>query len=149
MSEFADAADLTGTTLRGPENELLGTIVDVYPGAPGGAVTFAVVNVGMSGAETVFVPLADAALVGNDVTVPYGVDLVAAAPAIDTSSGLGQNDLQRLYEHYGVTANEVDEQDHDGRSEAVEQDHNHRPEVVEQDQDSSGLDNAWDDGDHD
>jgi len=103
MIDFDDAAGLPGKTLAGSDGEMLGTIDAVYADGPGGALTFATVHGGAFGAKTTFVPLTDAALVGDAVTVPYSIDLVETAPTIDTGGDLEPGEEQRLYQHYGVT----------------------------------------------
>lgn len=98
MMDFGYAAELPGKTLVGSAGERLGTIDSVL----GGAVSFAAVQVGESGAATSFVPLAGARLVGDSVTVPYSFELVKAAPRIEAAGKLERADEQRIYLHYGL-----------------------------------------------
>jgi uncharacterized protein (TIGR02271 family) len=102
MITLDQARTLQGKTLNGASGKL-GTIDTLYADRDGGEPTFATVHTGLFGAKTHFVPLADATLQGDTVTVPYDKDLVGSAPNIDPDSELSPEEEQRLYTHYGVT----------------------------------------------
>ena len=95
--------NLTGSTLIGADGEKLGTIDTLYTDIEDGTPTFATVNTGAFGATTSFVPLADATLTGDDVTVPYNKALVKEAPRVDPDAELTPQEEQRLYQHYNIT----------------------------------------------
>jgi len=97
------ARTLSGKTMMGAGGEKLGRIDTLYADREDGDPTFATVHTGMFGSKTHFVPLAEATLSGDTVTVPYDKDLVNAAPNIDPDSELSPQEEQRLYTHYGVT----------------------------------------------
>ncbi len=101
MITLDQARTLQGKTLHGAGGKL-GTIDTLYADRDGGEPTFATVHTGMFGAKTHFVPLADATLQGDTVTVPYDKELVSSAPNIDPDSELSPEEEQRLYSHYGV-----------------------------------------------
>jgi uncharacterized protein (TIGR02271 family) len=96
------ARTLSGKTMMGAGGEKLGTIDTLYADREDGDPTFATVHTGMFGSKTHFVPLAQATLSGDTVTVPYGKDLVGSAPNIDPDAELEPAEEQRLYQHYGV-----------------------------------------------
>ncbi|MCW2777812.1 MAG: uncharacterized protein JWN17_1537 [Frankiales bacterium] len=102
MITLDQARTLQGKTLHGAGGEKLGTIDTLYADRDGGEPTFATVHTGLFGSKTHFVPLADATLQGDTVTVPYGKDLVGQAPNIDTDADLSPQEEQRLYTHYGI-----------------------------------------------
>jgi len=102
MITLDQARTLSGKTLMGSGGEKLGTIDTLYADRDGGEPTFATVNTGLFGSKTHFVPLADATLQGDSVTVPYAKALVNDAPNIDKDSELSPEEEQRLYSHYGV-----------------------------------------------
>ena len=102
MITLDQARTLSGKTLMGSGGEKLGTIDTLYADRDGGEPTFATVHTGLFGSKTHFVPLADATLQGDTVTVPYAKSLVNDAPNIDKDSDLSPEEEQRLYSHYGV-----------------------------------------------
>jgi uncharacterized protein (TIGR02271 family) len=93
---------LTGRTLRSTEGETIGRVEALYVDRDGGEPTFATVNTGMFGSATSFVPLADATLQGDEITVPYNKNLVTEAPRVDNDGDLEPADESRLYSHYGI-----------------------------------------------
>jgi len=97
------ARTLQGKTLHGAGGDKLGKIDTLYADRDGGEPTFATVNTGAFGTKTSFVPLSEATMTGEDVTVPYGKDLVQSAPSIDPDAELEPAEEQRLYQHYGVS----------------------------------------------
>jgi len=96
------ARTLSGKTLMGSGGDKLGKIDTLYADRDGGEPTFATVQTGLFGSKTHFVPLNDATLSGDTVTVPYTKDLVSSAPNIDTDAELEPAEEERLYSHYGV-----------------------------------------------
>jgi len=104
------ARTLAGKTMMGAGGEKLGKIDTLYADREDGDPTFATVQTGAFGGKTHFVPLNQATLSGDSVTVPYGKDLVNSAPNIDPDAELEPAEEQRLYSHYGVggVGNEYD-----------------------------------------
>ena len=103
MISLDQARTLAGKVLHGKGGEKLGKIDTLYADRDGGEPTFATVHTGAFGTKTSFVPLNDADLSGDTVTVPYDKELVAAAPKIDPDSELEPAEEERLYAHYGVS----------------------------------------------
>lgn len=102
MISMDQARALQGKTLHGAGGEKLGKIDTLYADRDGGQPTFATVHTGAFGTKTSFVPLDDAAMDGEDVTVPYSKDLVHSAPQIDPDGEIEPAEEQRIYQHYGV-----------------------------------------------
>ena len=75
MITLDQARTLSGKTMMGAGGEKLGTIDTLYADREDGDPTFATVQTGAFGTKTHFVPLAQATLSGDTVTVPYGKDL--------------------------------------------------------------------------
>jgi uncharacterized protein (TIGR02271 family) len=99
MEEFRTIA---GRKLVGQDGEKIGKIDQLYADAEGGSPTFVTVETGLFGAKTTFVPVGDASLDGEDVTVPYTKDQVKDAPNLDPDGELSAEEEDRLYEHYGI-----------------------------------------------
>lgn len=60
------------------------------------------VKTGLFGTKETFVPLSDAQLSGERITVPYDKQHVKDAPNMDADSHLGDNEQDELYRYYGV-----------------------------------------------
>ena len=108
MISLDQARTLKGKTMKGAGGENLGSIGNLYADRTDGDPTFATVNTGSFGGKSSFVPLAQATLTGDDVTVPYDKALVEAAPNVDEDSDLEPQEEERLYRHYGLTAGGYD-----------------------------------------
>ncbi len=102
MITLDQARTLSGKTMMGAGGTKLGTIDTLYADREDGDPTFATVTTGAFGTKTHFVPLAQATLSGDTVTVPYDKDLVNSAPNIDPDAELEPAEEERLYSHYGV-----------------------------------------------
>lgn len=103
MIDFDDAAWLLGRAVSGSGGERLGTINAVYADGPGGALTFVTVGSDTSDAAIV-IPLAEASIEGDGVTVPYSSTLVRGAPKIDVGADLQPAAERRVHQYYGITA---------------------------------------------
>ena len=102
MISMDQARTLQGKTLMGAGGDKLGKIDTLYADREDGEPTFATVQTGLFGSKTHFVPLANASLSGDTVTVPYDKDLVSSAPNIDEDAELSPEEEERLYAHYGL-----------------------------------------------
>jgi uncharacterized protein (TIGR02271 family) len=80
----------------------IGTIDAIYLDDQTGQPEWALVNTGLFGTKSTFVPLAQATQTGGDVQVPYDKQLVKDAPRIDPDQHLSEAEEQRLWRHYGL-----------------------------------------------
>ncbi len=124
MITIDQARTLQGRTMHGADGQKLGKIDTLYADREGGEPTFATIHTGAFGTRTSFVPLDEASMTGDDVTVPYAKDLVHAAPQIDTDAELEPAEEDRLYQHYGVrghgtTTGTTDTTEHAGTTAAT------------------------------
>jgi hypothetical protein len=147
LIDFDHAAKLCGKTLTGSGDETLGTIDAVYADGPEGSLTFAtLLQVGPSGVGTTFIPLVEATLTGETVTVPYSSELVKTAPTVNATGDLEPTEEERLYEHYGV-----DRIDQGARTSDVQSRFPRRGRSVGRErplEDEDGMaPRGWDDGD--
>ena len=81
MIDTTMLGQLAGKHVKGPDDENIGKIADVYESTDGGGGTFATVNTGLFGGGSSFFPLDAAELRGDDVVVPYSKSFVKDAPA--------------------------------------------------------------------
>jgi uncharacterized protein (TIGR02271 family) len=91
-----------GQDLYDREGEKIGTIEEIYLDAQTGEPEWALVNTGMFGTKSSFVPLQEAAEDGDTLRVPYDKSQVKDAPRMDPDGELSQDDESTLYAHYGL-----------------------------------------------
>jgi uncharacterized protein (TIGR02271 family) len=113
-----------GATMVDRDGDKLGTIESIYVDDQTGEPEWALVNTGLFGTKSSFVPLAQASSSGDQVQVPYQKQLVKDAPRIDPDQHLSEAEEQQLWTHYGLdygtgyesgtTAGYTDTADRDG-----------------------------------
>jgi uncharacterized protein (TIGR02271 family) len=84
------------------DGDRIGTIESIYVDDQTGEPEWALVNTGLFGTKSSFVPLAQATASGDQVQVPYEKQLVKDAPRIDTDQHLSEAEEQELWRHYGL-----------------------------------------------
>jgi uncharacterized protein (TIGR02271 family) len=103
MQSNFDPSQVMGRRLIGREGEKLGTVEQVFLDDQTGVPEFATVKTGLLGGRQSFVPLAEAQLSGDDVSVPYDKDMIKGAPSIDADQHLSEQEEQQLYSYYQLT----------------------------------------------
>ncbi len=91
-----------GQGLFDSSGEKIGTIEEIYLDAQTGEPEWALVNTGMFGTKSSFVPLRDASEDGESLRVPYDKAQVKDAPQMDPDGQLSQSEESELYRHYGL-----------------------------------------------
>jgi uncharacterized protein (TIGR02271 family) len=91
-----------GSTLLDRDGSRIGTIDAIYLDDQTGQPEWALVNTGLFGTKSSFVPLAQASGSGDQVQVPYEKQLVKDAPRLDTDQHLSEAEEQELWRHYGL-----------------------------------------------
>jgi uncharacterized protein (TIGR02271 family) len=97
----------------------IGPITDIYADTRTGRPEWAVVDTGLFGAKSTFVPIGEARPTGDDVQVPYQKRLVKDAPKLDTDRDLSVADERELWRHYGL--------DYDAGDDTADRDASGRP----------------------
>ena len=97
-----------GRTLLDRDGSRIGTIDAIYLDDRTGQPEWALVNTGLFGTKTSFVPLAQAFQSDNDVLVPYNKQLVKDAPRVDVDQRLSEAEEQQLWRHYGLDYDATD-----------------------------------------
>jgi uncharacterized protein (TIGR02271 family) len=92
--------------LHGPDGDRIGTIEEIYLDAESNQPEWALVNTGLFGTKSSFVPLRGAAPTGEDVRVEYTKDQVKDAPSVDADGELSHREESELYRHYGLEYSE-------------------------------------------
>jgi uncharacterized protein (TIGR02271 family) len=91
-----------GQDLYDANGDKIGKIEEIYLDADSGDPEWALVNTGMFGTKSSFVPLRDASDEGGSVSVPYDKSQVKDAPKMDPDGELSRTEEDELYRHYGV-----------------------------------------------
>jgi uncharacterized protein (TIGR02271 family) len=92
-----------GQSVYGTDGDKLGKVGQVYLDDETGKPEWATVQTGLFGTKESFVPLAQAELTGNGLTVPYPKDHVKDAPNVEVEQGhLSPDEEAQLYRHYGL-----------------------------------------------
>ena len=95
--------DWLGRPLIGSDGERIGKLDDLIF-TSSGAPLFAAVSTGLFGRKTSLVPLADAGLTPDHVSVPYTKDQVKNAPQLDDPADMSGEIEAASAEHYGLPA---------------------------------------------
>jgi uncharacterized protein (TIGR02271 family) len=102
MPDIGTVRTWRGKTLFDREGSRIGPITDIYADTRTGRPEWAVVDTGLFGAKSTFVPIGEATPTGDDVQVPYQKQLVKDAPKLDTDRDLSAADERELWRHYGL-----------------------------------------------
>lgn len=105
MTNEFDAGGLIGSTAYAQDGSKLGRIGQVFLDDESGRPEFITVHTGLFGTSESFVPVAEATVDGDSVSVPFSKDQVKEAPNVDLDGRhLDESEEQRLYEHYGISS---------------------------------------------
>jgi uncharacterized protein (TIGR02271 family) len=102
MPDIGTVRTWRGKTVFDRDGSRIGPITDVYADTRTGRPEWAVVDTGLFGAKSTFVPIGEARPTGDDVQVPYQKRLVKDAPKLDTDRDLSVADERELWRHYGL-----------------------------------------------
>jgi uncharacterized protein (TIGR02271 family) len=91
-----------GRTMVDRDGSRIGRIDAIYLDDQTGQPEWALVNTGLFGTRSSFVPLAQATQTDHDVGVPYDKQLVKDAPRIDPDGHLSEAEERQLWRHYGL-----------------------------------------------
>ena len=97
---MTEAYDWKGRKIVDNDGDKVGKIEEIYEDTGSGQPEWALVNTGMFGSKSNFVPLAGAHPSGEDVQVSFTKDQVKDAPGIEADGALSAQEERELYEHY-------------------------------------------------
>jgi uncharacterized protein (TIGR02271 family) len=89
-----------GRTMVDRDGDRIGPIDAIYVDDRSGEPEWALVNTGLFGTKSTFVPLAQARERGGDVQVPYEKQRIKDAPQVDPDQHLSEAKEQALWAHY-------------------------------------------------
>jgi uncharacterized protein (TIGR02271 family) len=102
MPDIDTVRSWQGATMVDRDGDKVGTIESIYVDDQTGEPEWALVNTGLFGTRSTFVPLAQASASGDQVQVPYDKQLVKDAPNMDADQHLSEQEEQELWRHYGL-----------------------------------------------
>jgi hypothetical protein len=91
-----------GRAMVDRDGDRIGEIDAIYVDDQTGEPEWALVNTGLFGTRSTFVPIAQATARGDQVQVPYEKQLVKDAPNMDPDGHLSEQEEQELWRHYGL-----------------------------------------------
>lgn len=100
----------------GSDGERIGDVKQVYTNDETGQPEWLTVSTGLFGTKETFVPLSEANLSGDRVTVPFDKAFVKDAPNVDADGHLSPEEEQQLYSYYGRTDYTTSGTDYDDTS---------------------------------
>jgi uncharacterized protein (TIGR02271 family) len=97
-----------GRTLVDRDGTPVGSINAIYLDDRTGQPEWALVNTGLFGTRSSFVPLAQAGTIDENVQVPYDKRLIKDAPRVDVDQHLSEAEERQLWRHYGFDYDTAD-----------------------------------------
>jgi uncharacterized protein (TIGR02271 family) len=91
-----------GATMVDRDGDRIGEIDAIYVDDQTGEPEWALVNTGLFGTRSTFVPIAQATARGDQVQVPYEKQRIKDAPNMDPDGHLSEQEEQELWRHYGL-----------------------------------------------
>ena len=98
----ANAYDWQGLTLLDRNNDKIGKIDELYVDDQSDKPEWALVNTGLFGSKSSFVPLAGASPNGSEVVADVEKQQVKDAPTIEPDGQLSEQQEAELFRHYGI-----------------------------------------------
>ncbi|MCS3493267.1 uncharacterized protein (TIGR02271 family) [Arthrobacter sp. JUb119] len=98
-----------GGTVIGPDGQKIGKFGQIFLDDRSGRPEWATVRTGLFGLSESFVPLSQATVAGDTLSVPYGKQTVKDAPNIDPEGQLTPEQEQELYHYYSLSYQEADQ----------------------------------------
>jgi len=108
MPKTDDILSWRGCELRDSEGEKVGKIEEIYLDADTNQPEWALVNTGLFGTKSTFVPLRNATAEDAEVLVPYDKAKIKDAPTIEADGQLSRHEETQLYRHYGLDYSEAE-----------------------------------------
>src|SRR5688572_19378504 len=100
MTHTQDILSYRGQNLTSADGDKIGTIEEIYLDTETNSPEWALVNTGLFGTKSSFVPIKDAGVGDDGMTVPFDKSTVKDAPSVDPDGQLSQREEAELYRHY-------------------------------------------------
>jgi len=96
-----------GQDLADRDGDKIGKIDEIYLDTETDKPEWALINTGLFGTKSTFVPIRDATESGGALRVPFEKSQVKDAPTMDAGGELSQSEEAELYRHYGMDYSET------------------------------------------
>jgi uncharacterized protein (TIGR02271 family) len=106
--DIHEARELPGLTVKSPDGDKIGNVEQVYLDDATERPEWLLVNTGLFGTRSTFVPLQGADRDNGSVVVRHSKDQVKDAPSIEPDGHLSPAEEQELYRYYGLDAGSQD-----------------------------------------
>jgi uncharacterized protein (TIGR02271 family) len=106
MPQLQTALDWRGRDLVDRDGNKVGGIQEIYLDRDTEQPEWALVNTGLFGTRSTFVPLTDATEAEDAIKVPFEKSQIKDAPNVDADQELSQDEEASLYRHYGFDYSE-------------------------------------------
>jgi uncharacterized protein (TIGR02271 family) len=97
-----DLARLDDADVYGPDGDKIGSVGQIYLDTDSGDPEWVAVRTGLFGTKQTFIPLEQATLSDDRITVAYDKATVKDAPRIEPDGALSYTEENELYAYYGV-----------------------------------------------
>jgi sporulation protein YlmC with PRC-barrel domain len=102
MPEQAEMMEWRGCEVVDQDGDKVGKLDEIYLDRETGKPEWAIVNTGMFGRKSSFVPLKEALREGDMIRVPYQKEQIKDAPSVDPDGEITPEEEQQVYSHYGL-----------------------------------------------
>jgi len=110
---MTEAYDWKGRKVIDSDGEKVGKLDEIYEDTGSGQPEWALVNTGLFGSKSNFVPLSGAKPSGEEVQLAFTEDQIKDAPGVEPDGELSASEEQELYDHYSLDYGEAGD-DEDG-----------------------------------
>ncbi|MGO2082099.1 DUF2382 domain-containing protein [Glutamicibacter arilaitensis] len=108
-TEQLNELSLIGGTVVGPDGQKIGKFGQVFIDDRTGEPAWATVHTGFFGLSESFIPLSEAAIAGDTLSIPYDKQTVKDAPNIEPEGRLSEAEEQELYRYYSLAWDDADQ----------------------------------------
>lgn len=99
-----DARETIGTTAYSADGDKIGKVGQLFLDDRTGRPEFVTVNTGLFGNKETFIPVENASVTQDGLTVPFTKDKIGDAPTVDAEGGhLDESEEQKLFAYYAMS----------------------------------------------
>lgn len=102
MGDQPDVMEWRGCEVIDRDGDKVGKLDEIYLDRETGQPEWAIVNTGLFGRKSSFVPIKKAMREGDMIRVAYQSDQIKDAPSVDPDGEVSQDEERQIYEHYGL-----------------------------------------------
>jgi len=102
MPELNEVQDWRDRMVVDADGDKVGKLEEIYMDQETGKPEWGLVNTGLFGSKSSFVPIEGASASGDDVQIRHSKDQVKGAPGVEADGELSQEEEAQLYRHYGL-----------------------------------------------